>query len=98
MVIDRENNELRGYLDGAALADVGVLPIGNGPIMAAMNSSGYGGGSPFKVGDHASVTCADGANENDTEVCTVAEGQAFDNVKLFNKALTEAEIVALFNE
>ena len=98
MVIDRENNELRGYLDGAGLTDIGILPVGNGPIMAAMNSSGYGGGSPFRVGGHASVACTDGVNDGDAEVCTTTEGQAFDNVKLFNKALTEAEVVALFNE
>ena len=98
MVIDRDSNELRGYLDGVALTNKGTLPLGNGPIMAAMNSSGYGGGSPFRVGGHASVACVEGANEGDAEVCSVTEGQAFDNVKLFNKALTEAEIVALFNE
>lgn len=97
MVIDRENGELKGYLDGAALTTVS-LPEGQGPITAAMNSSGYGGGSPFRVGGHAGVDCVDGANEGDAQVCTVRDGQSFDSVKLYHKALTEAEVLALFNE
>lgn len=98
MVIDRENNELRGYLDGIALTTQGTLPLGDGAIMAAMNSSGYGGGSPFRVGGHSSVVCVDAAVEGDPQVCTVADGQAFDNVKLFHKALTEIEVAALYAE
>lgn len=98
MVIDRENNELRGYLDGTALKNTATLPVGNGPIMAAMNNPNYGGGSPFRVGGHTSLTCVDGVNEGDAATCNVTLGQAFDSVKLFNKSLTEAEVVALFNE
>ncbi|MBL4882842.1 MAG: cadherin-like domain-containing protein [Oleispira sp.] len=95
MVIDRENNELRGYLDGLALTTQGILPVGGGPIMAAMNSSGYGGGSPFRVGGHSSVVCV---GEGDAKVCTVTEGQAFDTVKVFHKALTELEVTVLYAE
>jgi chitodextrinase len=97
MVIDRENHQLHGYLDGVALTSVD-LPIGQGPITAAMNSSGYGGGSPFRVGGHTGVDCIDGASEGDPQVCTVRDGQAFDNVKLYHKALTSAEVLALYNE
>ena len=98
MVIDRENNELRGYLDGVELTTQGTLPQGNGPITAAMNSSGYGGGSPFRVGGHASVNCVDGVTEDDPQICEVSEGQAFDSVKLYHKALTSVEVSALFAE
>ena len=98
MVIDRDNNELRGYLDGTALTNQGTLPQGTGPITAAMNSSGYGGGSPFRVGGHASVVCVAAAVESDPQVCTVTDGQAFDTVKLYHRALTEVEVQGLFAE
>jgi chitodextrinase len=98
MVIDRENNELRGYLDGTALTTQGTLPLGSGPITAAMNNSGYGGGSPFRVGGHTSVVCVAAAVEGDPQVCTVTDDQAFDTVKLYHRALTEAEILSLFTE
>ena len=98
MVVDRENNQLRGYLDGSPLSNQADLPVGDGAIAAAMNSSGYGGGSPFRVGGHTSVVCVDAVVETDPQVCTVTEGQAFDNIKLYHKALTEAEVVNLFTE
>jgi hypothetical protein len=98
MVIDREKNQLRGYLDSTALTTQADLPLGDGPIMAAMNSSGYGGGSPFKVGGHSSVVCVDAVAEGDPQVCTVVAGQGFDTIKLYHKALSEAEVVSLFNE
>jgi len=98
MVIDRENNQLRGYLDGTALITQGTLPQGTGPITAAMNSSGYGGGSPFRVGGHTSVVCVAAAVEDDPQVCTVTDDQAFDTVKLYHRALTEAEVLSLFTE
>ncbi len=97
MVIDRENNELRGYLDGVAL-ETQALPVGGGPIMAAMNSSGYGGGSPFRVGGHAAVDCVDAAIEGDPQVCSIREGQAFDEVKVYHKALTAQQVTDLFVE
>jgi len=96
MVIDRdggsESGELRGYLNGVALAEPVALPQGAGPIMAAMNSSGYGGGSPFRVGGHAHLNCS---GEGNAKVCELAAGQAFDDVKIYHKALSEAEIQAL---
>lgn len=98
MVVDRENNQLRGYLDGLVLTSLVDLPVGEGPITAAMNSSGYGGGSPFRVGGHSAVDCVDAVVEGDPQVCTVLDGQAFDSVKLFHKALSEAEILVLFNQ
>ncbi|WP_281222680.1 fibronectin type III domain-containing protein [Photobacterium sanguinicancri] len=90
MVIDRENNKLQGYLDNVMFE--GDLLASQEPIMAAMNSSGYGGGSPFKVGGHTAVVCA----ENQTENCPITEVQAFDSVKVYHKALTENEIATLF--
>ncbi len=98
MVIDRdgsgadERGELRGYLNGVAIAEPVALPQGAGPIMAAMNSSGYGGGSPFRMGGHAHLNCS---GEGDAKVCELAAGQAFDEVKIYHKALTDAEIQAL---
>jgi len=96
MVIDRdggsESGELRGYLNGVALADPVAFPQGAGPIMAAMTSSGYGGGSPFRVGGHAHLNCS---GEGNAKVCELAAGQAFDDVKIYHKALSEAEIQAL---
>ena len=98
MVIDRENNELRGYLDGSPLTTQTDLPLGEGPIMAAMNSSGYGGGSPFRVGGHTAVDCIDAASEGDPQICTVRDGQAFDSIKIYHQALTDAQVTGLFNE
>lgn len=98
MVIDRENNQLRGYLDGIALPTQADLPIGSGPIMAAMNSTSYGGGSPFRIGGHAGLACVNAAVEGDPQVCSMRDGQAFDNVKLYHKALTAQEVTALFAE
>lgn len=91
MVVDRENRILRGYLDGTAFEQEGVLPESDAPIMAAMNTSGYGGGSPFKVGGHAAVSCTKGEAEDDLELCSVATDQAFDNIKIYHRALTEDE-------
>lgn len=98
MVIDRENNQLKGYLDGTPFINQADLPLGNGAIMAAMNDSGYGGGSPFRVGGHTSVVCVAAAAEGEPEVCTVTENQAFDAVKLYHHALTEAEVLSIFAE
>ena len=92
MVVDRDNQQLRGYLNGVAIADPVALPQGSGPIMAAMNSSGYGGGSPFRVGGHAQLSCS---GEGDEQVCTLSPGQAFDDVKVYHRALSEAEIQTL---
>ena len=92
MVVDRDNQQLRGYLNGVAMADPVTLPQGSGPIMAAMNSSGYGGGSPFRVGGHAQLSCS---GEGDEQVCTLSPGQAFDDVKVYHRALSEAEIQTL---
>ena len=98
MVIDRENNELRGYLDGLPLTTQTDLPLGSGPITAAMNSSGYGGGSPFRVGGHGAVDCIDAATEGDPQVCTVRDGQVFDSVKIYHQALTDEQVTSLFSE
>ncbi|MFC3681001.1 hypothetical protein [Bacterioplanoides pacificum] len=84
--------QLRGYLNGVAIGAAAALPAGDGPIMAAMNSSGYGGGSPFRVGGHAALQCS---GEGDARRCQLAPGQAFDNVRVYHKALSEAEIQAL---
>ncbi|MGF1788494.1 PA14 domain-containing protein [Photobacterium swingsii] len=92
IVIDRENNKLQGYLDDV-LFETNLL-ASHEPIMAAMNSSGYGGGSPFKVGGHTAVVCA----ENQTENCPITQAQAFDSVKVYHKALTAAEVSTLFSQ
>ncbi|SGZ03192.1 fibronectin type III domain-containing protein [Moritella viscosa] len=98
VVIDRENQLLLGYIDGAPFDLQGDLPMGNSPIIAAMNTSGYGGGSPFKVGGHTSVTCEDGATSADPKVCVSALEQAYDSVKIYHKALSAAEVSALLTE
>jgi hypothetical protein len=67
-------------------------------VTAAMNNSGYGGGSPFRVGGHTSVVCVAGAEEADPKECTVTDDQAFDTVKVYHRALTEAEVMSLFTE
>lgn len=92
MVIDRENNELRGYVNGIALTTTATLPQGAGPITAAMNNTSYGGGSPFRVGGHAQLTCS---GEGDAKTCELPQTQAFDDVKVYHKALTVGEIRAL---
>lgn len=92
MVIDRENNELRGYIDGVALATIATLPQGSGPVTAAMNNTSYGGGSPFRVGGHAQLACS---GEGDAKTCELSQNQAFDDVKVYHKALTVDEIRTL---
>ena len=98
VVIDRENQQLLGYIDGAPFDLQGNLPAGNSPIIAAMNTSGYGGGSPFKVGGHTSVTCEDGATSDDPKVCVSALEQAYDSVKIYHKALSAQDVRSLFTE
>ena len=98
IVIDRENQQLLGYIDGAPFDLQGDLPAGDSPIIAAMNTSGYGGGSPFKVGGHTSVTCEDGATSDDPKVCVSALEQAYDSVKIYHKALSEVDVSVLFME
>jgi len=98
VVIDRENKQLLGYIDGAPFDLQGDLPMGNSPITAAMNTSGYGGGSPFKVGGHTRVTCEDGATSADPKICVSALEQAYDSVKIYHKALSAQDVRSLFTE
>ena len=98
VVIDRENQQLLGYIDGAPFDLQGDLPMGNSPIIAAMNTSGYGGGSPFKVGGHTSVTCEDGTTSADPKICVSALEQAYDSVKIYHKALSAQDVRSLFTE
>lgn len=93
IVVDQENGELRGYLDGQAFTTQGTLLAEGGPILAAMNFTSYGGGSPFKVGGHVQAVCdAEGAN------CAIPAGQAYDNVRVYHRALSETEVETLFQE
>lgn len=94
MVIDREKNELRGYIDGVALVTKATLPQGSGPVTAAMNNTSYGGGSPFRVGGHAQLVCQ---GEGSAKTCELPKNQAFDDVKVYHTALTVNEIRALLS-
>ena len=90
IVVDRELGTLKGYLDGQAFVTQGTLPQGNGPIMAAMNFTGYGGGSPFKLGGQTEAIC------DEANVCTPKAGQAVDKARVYHRALTELEVNSLF--
>ena len=84
MVIDREENKLKGFLNGE-LFDSIELPASDAPIMAAKSYSSYSGGSSFKVGGHTE-SCEDG----------VSCEQAFDNVRVYHRALNDAEVRNLY--
>ena len=90
IVVDRDLGTLKGYLDGQPFIIQGTLPQGNGPIMAAMNFTGYGGGSPFKLGGQTAEIC------DEAGVCTPKAGQAVDKVRVYHRALTELEVNSLF--
>lgn len=82
MVIDRENQLLRGYLDGQ---EVGT-PAGidsDSPIAIARSLDAWytGKGAELRVGEHT--------NES-------SGTSAWDNLKIFHRAITEKEIQSLF--
>ncbi len=90
LVIDRENQRMSGYVDGVEAGQT-TLPASNSPIMAAMNNSGYGGGSPFIAGLHAKPLCQ--TDNEDNETCELAQNQAIGEIALYHRALSEQEII-----
>lgn len=84
IVIDRENQTLRGYLDGVELMDAAALPGNGAPIIAAMTDAGYSaGGSPLLVGDHTREPTGQ---------------SAWDSLRVYHEALSASDVRALFRE
>lgn len=87
MVVDQENGMLRGYLDGHPFDVQGTLLADGGPILAAMNFTHYGGGTPFKVGGFTEPVC-----DSNGENCATPAGNVYDSVRVYHRALSETEV------
>lgn len=94
VVIDRDAGKLTGYLDGIEFDLSADLPLGDGPIMAARNFTSYGGGTPFRIGDHAKDVCVQ--NEAEETICTQSQGQSVDNARIYHRALNSQEVQELY--
>lgn len=91
VVIDRDAQLLTGYIDGQLMTQAVTLPNTYSPILSAMNYTRYGGGTPFRIGDHTKKVC-----DEEGKDCTAPEGQSYDNAQIFHKALTAQEVKALY--
>lgn len=91
MIIDRDAQLLTGYIDGQLMTQSTVLPNTHSPVIAAMNYTRYGGGTPFRIGDHTKKVC-----DEEGKNCIPPEGQSYDNTQIFHKALTAQEVQVLY--
>lgn len=90
LVIDCKNQRMSGYVDGVEAVET-TLPASNSPIMAAMNNSSYGGGSPFIAGLHAKPLCQ--TDNEDNKTCELTQNKAIGEIALYHRALSEQEII-----
>ena len=83
MVIDRKEQLLRGWLDNEPFIDQAELPAEGGKITAR---------SPLYLGQHLPRHCQDHAN------CRSVPNAGLDEVRIYHRALSDAEIELLYLE